>query len=85
LLLAATAHNLTRAVAVLAGSGHRRERGATIRRQLISLPALVASSARRLRLRLHAPTGWPWQVAFESLLASIAKIARPQPGTACRT
>ena len=56
LVLAAITHNLTRAIATLAGTAHRRERAATIRRKLIALPSRVASSARRLRL--HAPTGW---------------------------
>lgn len=38
LALAVITYNLTRALAALAGAGHRRERMATIRRTLISLP-----------------------------------------------
>ncbi len=34
---------------------------ATIRRKLITIPARIASSARRLTL--HLPTNWPWQHA----------------------
>ena len=83
LVLAAITHNLARAVAVLAGAGHRRERVGTIRRKLISVPARVASSARRLRL--HAPRGWPWRSGLVNLLGAIGQIARPQPLRTCRT
>ncbi len=83
LVLAAITHNLTRAIAVLAGPGHCRERAATIRSELISLPARVASSARRLRLR--APSGWPWQSRVVNVLAAIAQIARLQLVLAHRT
>jgi len=73
LMLAVIAHNLTRALAALAGAGHRRERMATVRRKLISLPARIASSARRLRL--HAPQGWRWQAGFEHVLAAVEVLA----------
>ncbi|WP_380156286.1 IS1380 family transposase [Kineococcus sp. R86509] len=77
LVLAAITHNLTRAIAALAGTTHRRERAGTIRGKLISLPARVAFSARRLRL--HAPSGWPWQSGLENVLAAIVEIDRHQP------
>jgi hypothetical protein len=41
---------------------------ATIRRQLIAVPARLASSARRLVL--HLPRDWPWQDSWEGLFAT---------------
>ena len=38
---------------------------ATIRRKLITVPARVATSARRLPL--HLPSRWPWQTAWSAL------------------
>ncbi|MEZ0493484.1 hypothetical protein AB2L28_14695 [Kineococcus sp. TBRC 1896] len=73
---AATAHDLTRTIVVVAGTAHRRRRAGTVRRELISLPARVASSARRLRL--HAPSGRPWRSGFEHLQTAISQIARQQ-------
>ena len=58
LVLAAIAFNLTRAAGCLASTFHARATAATIRRQLISVPARLARSARRLTL--HLPTDWPW-------------------------
>ncbi|WP_380161720.1 hypothetical protein [Kineococcus sp. R86509] len=71
------------AIAVLSGTVHRRERAGTIGRKLISLPARLAFSVRRLRL--HTPVGRPWQSGLENLLAAIAKIARLLSAGACRT
>jgi hypothetical protein len=65
LVLATIAFNLTRAAGTLASSWHARATGATIRRQLISVPARLASSARRLRL--HLPTAWPWREDWQQL------------------
>jgi hypothetical protein len=65
LVLAAIAFNLTRAGGTLASTFHARATGATIRRQLISVPARIATSARRLRL--HLPTGWPWQQDWQQM------------------
>jgi hypothetical protein len=64
-VLAAIAFNLTRAAAALASVRHARARPATIRTQLINVPARIANRARRLRL--HLPTGWPWQHAWAGL------------------
>jgi hypothetical protein len=65
LVCAAMAFNLTRAAGVLASTRHGRARTATIRAQLIQVPARVANHARRWCL--HLPTGWPWQTAWENL------------------
>ena len=48
---------------------------ATIRAQLISVPARLARSARRLTL--HLPQHWPWELAWQQLLAGALR-ARPE-------
>lgn len=65
LALATLAFNLTRAAGCLASTFHARARLATIRTQLINVPARLARSARRLTL--HLPEHWPWQPAWEQL------------------
>ena len=65
LVCAAMAFNLTRAAGVIASRRHGRARAATIRAQLIQVPARIANHARRWRL--HLPTRWPWQAAWENL------------------
>jgi DDE family transposase len=62
LALAALAHNLTRALATLAGHGLHHATTATIRRTLIAVPARLVRSARRRHLRM--PQNWPWQRAL---------------------
>jgi hypothetical protein len=52
--LAVIAFNLTRAAVTLTGPGLSKATTATIRRELIAVPARVASSARRVTL--HLPT-----------------------------
>ncbi|MGO0576595.1 transposase [Ornithinimicrobium panacihumi] len=64
-VLAAIAFNLTRAAATLASAKHARARPATIRDQLVNIPARIANRARRLHL--HLPTNWPWQHAWEAM------------------
>ena len=68
LALAAVAFNLLRAAGAAASTRHAKARWATLRTQLIDLPARIASSARRLVL--HLPTDWPWQTAWEDLWAT---------------
>ena len=75
LVLAAIAFNLTRATGTLASTFHARATGATIRRQLITVPARLASSARRLRL--HLPTAWPWREDWQQLFEAL----HPPPST----
>jgi len=65
LVLAAIAFNLTRAAGVLASTFHARATTATIRTQLINVPARLARSARRLVL--HLPRDWPWEHAWTDL------------------
>jgi hypothetical protein len=65
LALTCIAFNLLRAAGAAAGTRHARARWATLRRQLIAVPARIASSARRLVL--HLPTRWPWATAWQDL------------------
>jgi Transposase DDE domain group 1 len=69
LVLAAVVFNLTRAVGCLASPFHARATGATIRRHLITVPARLARSARRLTL--HLPTDWPWAHAWQQLFDAL--------------
>ncbi len=64
-MLTAIAYNLTRAAATLASARHGRARPATIRSQLINIPARIANRARRLRL--HLPENWPWQHPWDAM------------------
>ena len=64
-MLAVIAFNLTRAAATLTGTDLAKATTATIRRTLITVPARIASSARRLTL--HLPTAWPWETAWTRL------------------
>lgn len=75
LVLAVMAFNLTRAAATLTGTRLAKARTATIRRTLISVPARVASSARRLTL--HLPRNWPWETAWKTLFDNVFGRHRP--------
>jgi hypothetical protein len=65
LVLAVMAFNLTRATATMTGPTLAKATTATIRRKLITVPARIASSARRVTL--HLPTDWPWETAWTEL------------------
>jgi hypothetical protein len=75
LVLAVIAFNLTRAAATLTGAALAKSRTATIRATLITVPARIASSARRLRL--HLPRNWPWEQAWNTLFNNL--FGRNQP------
>jgi hypothetical protein len=75
LVLAVIAFNLTRAAATLTGAALAKSRTATIRATLITVPARIASSARRLRL--HLPRNWPWEQALNTLFTNL--FGRNQP------
>ena len=68
LVLTAMAFNLTRSAGALASLFHARATTATIRRQLINVPARAVRSARRVHLRL--PTNWPWADAWLDLFTA---------------
>lgn len=65
---AVIAFNVARAAGVAASTRHANARWATLRTQLINVPARVASSARRLTL--HLPATWPWADAWQSLFTA---------------
>lgn len=70
LVLAVIAFNLTRTAGLIADRGGRLARAttATIRRTLVSVPARLARTARRIIL--HLPDVWPWQTAFDRLFTA---------------
>jgi hypothetical protein len=68
LVLATMAFNLTRAAGTLASTFHAKASTATIRAQLINVPAKTVRSARRVHLRL--PANWPWATAWLDLFTN---------------
>jgi hypothetical protein len=68
LTCAGITHNLLRAAGTLAGGHHAKARGATIRRQLVNVPARTARRARTLTL--HLPEHWPWTDAWTALFTA---------------
>ena len=65
LVLAVIAFNLTRAAGTVAATDLAKATTATLRRKLITVPARVATSARRVTL--HLPKAWPWETAWTAL------------------
>lgn len=75
LVAAVMAFNLTRAAATLTGTPSLlRATSHTIRRKLITIPARIATSARRITL--HLPRAWPWQIAWTALFD---RVSDPPP------
>ena len=74
LVLAVIAFNLTRAAASLTDPQMAKATTATIRRKLITVPARVATSARRITL--HLPQSWPWESAW---IAVFDRVSDPPP------
>ncbi len=70
LVLAVIAFNLTRTAGTLAAPELARATTATIRRKLVTVPARVASSARRITL--HLPQAWPWEPAWTALFDRVS-------------
>jgi hypothetical protein len=76
LVCAVMAFNLTRAAGTLTGDPKlTRATTGTLRRTIVSVPARVASSARRLTL--HLPQNWPWETAWRNLFDNT--FGRTQP------
>lgn len=74
-MLAVIAFNLTRAAATLTGTPSlTKATTATIRATLITVPARIASSARKLTL--HLLLDWPWETARTHLYT---RICGPPP------
>lgn len=70
LVLAVIAFNLTRTAGLIPDHAGRLATAttATIRRTLITVPARIARSARRITL--HLPEAWPWQTVFDRLFTT---------------
>ena len=66
---AVIAHNLLRAAGTLAAGEHAVARGATLRRDLVNVPARFAAPARKPML--HLPAHWPWQIGWKTLWDNI--------------
>ena len=77
LVCAAIAFNLTRAAATLASPTMAKATTATIRRTLITVPARIATSARRLTL--HLPQHWPWETGWTALFIKTCGPPAPAP------
>ena len=69
LACAVIAHNLLRAAGTIAGGDHAVARGATLRRDLVTVPARFAAPARKPTL--HLPAHWPWQIGWKTLWDTI--------------
>ena len=70
LVCAVMAFNLTRAAATLTNTAAlAKATTTTIRRKLITVPARIATSARRLHL--HLPSRWPWEPAWSALYQAV--------------
>ena len=81
-VLAAISQNILRACGALASLFHARARGATLRRDLISVPASTARTGRG-DLTLRGIAGWYADQACLALHAATRPGARgPAPGTA---
>ena len=72
---AVIAHNLLRAAGTLAGGNHAVARGATLRRDLVNVPARFAAPARKPML--HLPAHWPWQNAWKTLWDNVIGSYHP--------
>ncbi len=66
------AHNLGRAIGLLAGGRLHRATAATLRRTVFTVPGRLVRSARRWRLRL--PAGWPAATHCATALDAITAI-----------
>jgi hypothetical protein len=77
-ICAAITHNLLRAAGTLAGQRHAAARGATLRQQVVTVPARLARPQRRRVL--HLPAHWPWATPWTTLWNAV--FATGPPATA---
>ena len=80
LACAVITHNLLRAAATLAGGDHAVARGATLRRDLVNIPARFAAPARKPVL--HLPIHWPGQLQWKALWHNVIGYPTAQPRAA---
>jgi len=79
-LCAAITHNLLRAAGTLTSTNHAVARGATLRRQIVTVPARLARPQRRPKL--HLPAHWPWAQQWTALWRNVFTPANGPPATA---
>ncbi|SDU08505.1 Transposase DDE domain group 1 [Jiangella alkaliphila] len=72
---AAMTHNLLRAAGTLTSPRHAVARGATLRRQIVTVPARLARPQRRRVL--HLPTHWPWAQQWTRLWNHVLATGPP--------
>jgi hypothetical protein len=80
LACAVITHNLLRAAGTLAGGDHEVARGATLRRDLVNVPARFAAPARAPVL--HLPIHWPRQHQWKALWHNVIGYPTAQPRAA---
>lgn len=76
-ICAAITHNLLRAAGTLTGPRHALARGATIRRQIVTVPARIARPQRQHVL--HLPAHWPWDQAWTRLWDNVFPTGAAPP------
>ena len=76
-ICAAMTHNLLRAAGTLTSPAHAVARGATLRRQIITVPARLARPQRRPVL--HLPAHWPWAQGWTTLWDRVFPTATSPP------
>jgi len=76
-ICAAITHNLLRAAGTLASPAHAVARGATLRRDLITVPARITRPQRRRVL--HLPAHWPWAHPWTALWDAVFATGPPAP------
>lgn len=79
-ICATMTHNLLRAAATLASQQHARARGATLRAQIVAIPARLARPQRRPVL--HLPAHWPWAQHCTALWHTVFSPATGPPAPA---
>ncbi|HZW43585.1 MAG TPA: IS1380 family transposase [Dermatophilaceae bacterium] len=79
-ICAAITHNLLRAAGTLTSPEHSVARGATLRRQIITVPARLARPQRRPHL--HLPEHWPWAQPWRALWRNVFAPATGPPAMA---
>ncbi len=79
-ICAAISHNLLRAAGTLASPAHAVARGATVRRQIITVPGRLARPQRRPML--HLPEHWPWATTWTRLWEQVFTTQHGPPAPA---
>ncbi len=77
-ICATMTHNLLRAAGTLTSPKHAVARGATLRRQIVTVPARIARPQRRHIL--HLPAHWPWADHFNTLWNKVFGAFVPATG-----